>query len=128
VKQPVYGVQLAAPASRDFIEIMDWTIDQFGLAAADRYEVLIGQALMDVGESPLRPGAKQRPELPAGVYTYHLSSSRDRVTGDRVNAPRHFLLYRVVSLRVEVLRILHDSRDLASSSSARRNNPPPQLG
>jgi toxin ParE1/3/4 len=115
VKQPVYEVQLAAPASRDFTEIMNWTTEQFGIAAADRYEALIGQALIDVGESPLRLGAKQRPELPEGVSTYHLSSSRDRVPGDRVKAPRHFLLYRVTSIRVEILRILHDSRDLDSS-------------
>jgi toxin ParE1/3/4 len=44
---------------------------------------------------------------------YHLSGSRDRVAGDRVKAPRHFLLYRIETGRVEVLRILHDSRDLA---------------
>ncbi len=92
---------------------MDWSAEQFGAAAADRYETLIGRALTDVGEDPFRPGARQCPQLPDGVYTYHLETSRDRVSGDRVKAPRHFLLYRVVSLRVEVLRILHDSRDLA---------------
>jgi toxin ParE1/3/4 len=112
VKRPAYEVTLAAPADRDFIEIMDWSAEQFGAAAADRYEMLIGQALIDVGEDPFRPSSRQRPELPDGVYTYHLAGSRDRVAGDRVKAPRHFLLYRVVSIHVEVLRILHDSRDL----------------
>ena len=41
-------------------------------------------------------------------------SSRDRVAaGSQVKAPRRFLLYRVISVSVEVLRILPDSRDLA---------------
>ncbi len=113
MKRPVYEVILAGPADRDFIEIMDWSAELFRAAAADRYETLIGRALTDVGEDPFRPGARQRPELPKGIYTYHLASSRERVSGDRVKAPRHFLLYRVISFRVEMLRILHDSRDLA---------------
>ena len=91
---------------------MEWSAERFGAAAADRYETLIRQALTDVSENPFRPGARQWPELPPGTYTYHLASSRDRVPGDRVKAPRHFLLYRILSFRVEVLRILHDSRDL----------------
>jgi toxin ParE1/3/4 len=92
---------------------MDWTAEHFGAAAADRYETLIARALIDVAEDPFRPDARQRPELPGGIYTYYLASSRERVSGDRVKAPRQFLLYRDVALRVEVLRILHVSRDLA---------------
>ena len=113
MKRPVYEVILAAPADRDFLEIMDWSLEHFGADAADRYESLIAQALADVGEDPFRPGAVKRSELPEGVYTYHLASSRERVTGDRVHTPRHFVMYRLVGLRVEVLRLLHDSRDLA---------------
>lgn len=109
MKRPAYEVIFAGPADRDFIEIMDWSAEQFGSAASDRYETLIGRALTDVGEDPFRSGARQRPELPEGVYTYDLANSRERVSGDRVKAPRHFLLYRVVAL----LRILHDSRDMA---------------
>ena len=112
MKRPAFKVILAAPADRDFLEVMEWTVARFGAAAADRYETLIHQALTDVGEDPFRPGARQRRELPQDIYTYHLAGSRDRVKGDRVKAPRHFLLYRVLSFRVEVLRILHDSRDL----------------
>jgi len=112
VKRLPYQVSLTAPADSDFIEIIDWSLAHFG-AAADRYEMLVGQALIDLGNDPFRAGATQREELPEGVWTYHLAGSRDRVAGDRVNAPRHFVLYRVVDARVEVLRLLHDSRDLA---------------
>jgi toxin ParE1/3/4 len=113
VKRPVYQIQLSAPASHDFMEIMDWSARHFGDTAADRYESLIRQALVEVCEDPFRPGVRPRPELQRDIYTYHLLFSRDQVAGDRVNAPRHFLVYRVVSDSVEVLRIIHDSRDLA---------------
>ena len=113
MKRPAYELVLAAPAGRDFLEIMDWSVEHFGAAAADRYETLIGQALTDIGENPFRPGAAKRPELPEGVHTYHLASSRERVSGSCVHAPRHFVLYRVVGFRVGVLRLLQDSRDLA---------------
>jgi toxin ParE1/3/4 len=114
VKRPAYELSFTAPADSDFIKIMDWSAHQFGAAAADRYEALIGQAVNDLREDPFRAGARHRPELPEDVYIYHLASCRERMTAaDRVKAPRHFLLYRVASVRIEVLRILHDSRDLA---------------
>ena len=108
-----FVVSLASTADRDFLDIMDWSAEHFGANAANRYEALIGQALIDLGNDPFRRGAKQRPELPEEVFVYHLGGSRDRVAGDRVKAPRHFLLYRIDGSHVEVLRILHDSRDLA---------------
>ena len=52
--------------------------------------------------------------MPQGIYTYHLASSREHVrAAGGVKTPRHFLLYRAAAARVEVLRILHDSCDLA---------------
>lgn len=86
----------------------------FGAAAALRYDALIAQALRDLLVDPMRAGSKDRPEIMAmGARTYHLHFSRDRVAGDRVNEPRHFLLYRIRRDGViEVARILHDSRDL----------------
>lgn len=85
---------------------------EFGSAAADRYEVLIAQALNNIGENPYRPGARHREDLAPGVYAYHLASSRDRVPENRLKFPRHFLVYRVIVGRIEILRVLHDSRDL----------------
>jgi toxin ParE1/3/4 len=107
-----YFVAVTAPAERDLQNIFQWSETEFGSAAADRYEVLIAQALADVGENPYRPGAKHRQELLSGVYTYHLASSRDHVPENRVKSPRHFLVYRVITDRIEILRVLHDSRDL----------------
>ncbi len=53
-----------------------------------------------------------RPELAAGVQPYHVSMSRERVTGVRVKAPRHLIVYRSDAAQIEVLRVLHDSSDL----------------
>ena len=106
-----YFVAVTAPAEDDLKDIFLWTEQEFGRAAADRYEALIAQAFIDIGENPCRPGTRHRPEL-FGVYTYHLASSRDHVFGDRVQSPRHFLVYRVIADRVEILRVLHDRRDM----------------
>ena len=98
---------------RDIQETALWSENQFGAAAADRYGLVIRQALRDILEDPTRPGAKARPDLAPHAYVYHLMFSRDHVAGERVKAPRHFVLYRYVDEKVEFARLLHDSRDLA---------------
>lgn len=48
-----------------------------------------------------------------GARTYHIEFSRGRVKGQRVKAPRHFLLYRRGDEHVvEVGRVIQDSREL----------------
>ncbi len=98
---------------RDIQEVVAWSEERFGIRAADRYGVLIRQALRDVLEEPSRAGAKARPDLAPNAWVYHLTFSRERVAGERVKAPRHFVLYRHVGDNVEFARLLHDSRDLA---------------
>lgn len=105
--------RLSPEAEADFLDILEWSTRHFGVAAAKRYADLIIQALHDLEVDAERPGVQQRPELPTGVHTYHLAQSHDRVAGGRVKAPRHFILYRIEEQRLDVLRILHDSRDLA---------------
>lgn len=98
---------------RDIKEIIAWSEEQFGALAADRYGLLIRQALRDVLEEPIRLGAKARPDLALHAYVYHLVFSRERVAGEQVKAPRHFLLYRHMGEAIQFARLLHDSRDLA---------------
>ena len=109
-----YDVRLTGRAKRDLSRLMKWTFEEFGERAAIRYDTLIKQALKDIGADPERPGSKERPEIMVrGARTYHLEFSRNRVSGSRVKAPRHFLLYRRRDDGViEVARILHDGRDL----------------
>ena len=105
---------LSPNAQRDIRSIMAWSKDKFGVEAAHRYRTLLMQVLDDILDDPERPGSKERPEIMAqGARTYHFFFSRERVSGQPVKDPRHFVLYRRgVDGGVEVARILHDSRDL----------------
>jgi toxin ParE1/3/4 len=107
-------IRLTGPAQRDLSIVMEWTVKEFGLRAALRYDALIKQALKDIAADPERPGSKERPEIMIeGARTYHLSLSRRRVSRPGVKEPRHFLLYRRRGEGIiEVARILHDGRDL----------------
>jgi toxin ParE1/3/4 len=107
---------------RDIQETALWSEDHFGGAAADRYGLLIRQALRDILEDPTRPGAKARPDLAPHAYVYHLIFSRERVAGERVKAPCHFVIYRQIDEKVEFARLLHDSRDLARHVPAALND------
>jgi toxin ParE1/3/4 len=111
---PPFEVVVAAQAARDIAKILDRSEADFGEEAAQRYDALISQALVDIGTDPQRSGVTTHPGLRSkGIHVYHLSFSRDRVAGPKVKAPRHFLLYRIKQQVVEVSRVLHDRRDLA---------------
>ena len=71
---------------QDIQEVIAWSEDRFGGLAADRYTLLIRQALRDGLEEPTRPGAKARPDLAPHAFVYHLMFSRERVTGERAMA------------------------------------------
>ena len=108
-------IRLTEAAQRDLSEIAVWSVDKFGQAAALRYSRLIAQALNDIAANPNRPGAQIRPELDR-AHTYHLRFSRKHARAASrivVHDPRHFVIYRVrEGAVVDILRILHDSRDL----------------
>ena len=107
--------RLSDAAQADVIDILAWTQEQFGEAARLRYESLIVAALRDVATQPDRPGSIERQELGAGVGSWHLRLSRDRVgTGaGAVRRPRHFLIYRSEPALLVVGRVLHDAMELA---------------
>ena len=105
-------ITVTAPAERDLRDIFLWSETEFGNSAAERYQALVERAMADLADNRLRPGSKKREGLQPGIYTYHLASSRENVSEGRVKSPRHFLGYRIVMDRIEILRVLHDSRDL----------------
>ena len=88
--------RLPDAAQADVIDILAWTQEQFGEAARLRHESLIVAALRDVATQPDRAGSIERPELGAGVRSWHLRLSRDHAaTGAGVvRRPRHVLIYR----------------------------------
>lgn len=107
--------RLSAAAQDDLIDIFAWTHAQFGADARLRYEALVVTALRDVAAQPERAGSLARPELGAGVRSWHLRLSRQRArTADLVvHRPRHFLLYRMAPESLVVGRVLHDAMELA---------------
>ncbi len=113
-KSSKYEVRLTDTAKRDLSNVMEWTVEEFGERAALRYDVLIKQALKDIGADPERPGSNTRPAMMIeGARTYHLQFSKSRAGKPGVKQPRHFILYRCRENGVvEVARILHDGRDL----------------
>ena len=103
---------LSAPARQDISHVLQWTQHAFGAAGRTRYEALISNALIDLRADPSRAGVRPRDDIGAGVYTYHLASSRQRVaTGQRVAQPRHLLIFRVNASTIEIARLLHDAMD-----------------
>jgi len=106
---------LAPVARQDIRDTLRWSQEKFGQRAAGRYQALLTQALRDIEADPERAGSRDRPEIQlAGARTYHLALSRDRVAGQRVRTPRHFLLYwRRRDGVIVVARVLHDSMDLS---------------
>ena len=107
--------RLSDVAQVDLINILAWTHEQFGEAARLRYENLIVAALRDVATQPARPGSIARPELGAGVRSWHLRLSRDHLgpAAQAVRRPRHFLVYRFEPALLVVGRVLHDAMELA---------------
>jgi toxin ParE1/3/4 len=107
--------RMSDAAQADVIDILAWTQEQFGEAARLRYESLLVAALRDIATQPDRPGSVDRPELGAGVRSWHLRLSRDHAgTGPAaVRKPRHFLIYRVQPGLLVVGRVLHDAMELA---------------
>lgn len=104
---------VTAPARFDLVDIRRYTRARHGMRAGDAYDGLLRQALRDLRDDPSRPGSRERPEIGAGIRSYHVARSRERA-GSRIKAPRHFLLYFLPDDdTVVVSRVLHDSRDLA---------------
>src|SRR5689334_23005634 len=107
--------RLSESAQADVTGILAWTHEQFGEAARLRNESLIVAALRDVATQPDRPGSMSRPELGAGVRSWHLRLSRHHVdkAARVVRQPRHFLVYRLEPDLLVVGRLLHDAMELA---------------
>ena len=69
------GYRLSDAAQVDVINILAWTHEQFGAASRLRHERLIVAALRDLATQPDPPGSIARPELGAGVRSWHLRLS-----------------------------------------------------
>jgi toxin ParE1/3/4 len=98
-------VTLTRQAEADFVKIIRWTADQFGMRQARSYSDTIRHAVKAL-ENEGVIDAHQRPELGCHVGTLHVARQGRK--------GRHLLMFRVDEQAgvIEILRILHDSMDL----------------
>jgi toxin ParE1/3/4 len=101
------------PAIADIDSILSVSRRQFGDVARERYSALIGQALADVRDDPLRIGVTTLPDLPSDLRLYHLRYARARIAkAIRTARPRHLMVFTFDAETVRILRVLHDAMDL----------------
>lgn len=101
-----WTVRLAATAEADFEHVIQWTVEQFGEQQAIAYSNTLSMAMVALTEGPDISGAKARDEILKGLFSLHVARQGHK--------GRHFIMFRCGSDGViEVLRILHDSMDLA---------------
>ncbi len=108
------GPEFTALALQDVAAIQDWTSAKFGELTSLRYDSLMEAALGDLLAEPTRLGVRHHPAMPQGVFVYHLRFSRKKPIWVGVEKPRHFFVFRVDEDTLTVLRVLHDSMDLAA--------------
>jgi toxin ParE1/3/4 len=120
--------RLTDEARRDIIVILAWSEERHGEKGRLRYDRLIKTALRDLAADPDRRGARERPEIGPGIFTYHLRQSRERARalGGHVRQPRHLILGRRSSPEAFiVLRVLHDAMDVGRHAPSAANDGPP---
>ncbi|MFZ4604161.1 MAG: type II toxin-antitoxin system RelE/ParE family toxin [Caulobacterales bacterium] len=106
VERAAWTVILGGEAERDFASIVEWTARTFGTRQARAYAESLKALLGAFRQGPHLSGTRRRNEIGDGVCTLHL-----RALGLK---GRHFALYREKDGNtILVLRILHDSMDLA---------------
>lgn len=104
----VWHVRLGATAQADYQDILQWTVDQFGIDQARTYAETLTVALEDLCAGPDILGVMARDEIGPKHYTLHVARKGRK--------GRHFVLFQVGQAAeenvIDVLRILHDSMDL----------------
>jgi toxin ParE1/3/4 len=102
-----WTVRLTDQAAQDVEEILEWTLEQFGPLQVDIYTDVINDTLEDLTEGPESLGVRWPLEWGKNVAILHVARNGRK--------GRHEVVFRVDERTriIEVLRILHDSMDLA---------------
>ena len=117
-----WGDHLTTTAEQDLQDILRWTAVQFGHAQARIYSETLTRAIQALADGPHVAGAQQRDSIAQGLMAPHLAP------GGRKG--RRFVLYRVSESAqaptIEMLRLLHDSMDLARHVGSATDDGPPR--
>lgn len=92
-----YAIVRTPRARQDLVEIGAYTLRRWGRAQMERYLQELDQTISSLADKPQTAGqsrAQIRPDLRSIAHRRY-----------------HFIFYRVVDDRVEILRVLHQRRD-----------------
>jgi toxin ParE1/3/4 len=107
----VWRVRLAEQAELDLLSITLWTVENFGTQQAEIYAQTLSLAIEALHDGPEVLGATVRDDLGLGVRALHVARQGRNA--------RHFVVFRTAPEQtIEVLRLLHDSMDLARHLSS----------
>ena len=96
-------------------DILAWTRRAFGPAQAKVYAQTLALTLESLLQGPDVAGARTRDDILLGVRVLHVAR--------RGRAGRHFVVFRLGGERdIDVLRVLHDSMDLARHVGAKSDS------
>lgn len=102
----VWRVRLAEQAEQDLLGITRWTIENFGARQAEVYAQTLSLAIEALLDGPDVPGAHVREDIGPDMRTLHVARQGRK--------GRHFVVFRSAAEQtIDVLRLLHDSMDLA---------------
>lgn len=106
-----WNVRLAVQAELDLLDIATWTIEHFGVRQAEHYAETVMLAIEALHDGPEVLGAKVRDDIGTGIRTLHVARQGRK--------GRHFVVFKATQEQtIDVLRLLHDSMDLASHVQA----------
>lgn len=103
--------RLSAPAEAQIGDILAWSEDNFGERTRERYAALLVRAMHDIAENPRRASVVWKRFAVGLIGVYHLrhSSREDLSRSDRVQEPRHHLIFRIGDDDiVDILGFIHE--------------------
>lgn len=101
-----WHIHLAGQAEQDLLDITIWTAENFGTRQAEQYAETIALAIETLYDGPEILGVKVRDDIGPGIRTIHVARQGRK--------GRHFAAFSVSEGNIiNVLRLLHDSMDLA---------------
>jgi toxin ParE1/3/4 len=104
--------RLARPAQVDLANILATSAERWGAEGRRRYAAVLVEAMRQVAAEPDGALTKKRPDLRAGIRSFHVRYARRSAEGAKVRRPVHVLYYRVAQEGViEIVRLLHERMD-----------------
>jgi toxin ParE1/3/4 len=95
-------VRISGPARDDLARILATSLERWGEAGQTRYAELFSAAIRVLARTPEGSNTRERPELSAGVRSFHIRHARG------VNEPAHVSFYRANDELIEIVRVLHE--------------------